>query len=68
MKITREAIEAKPYSIGELAKLYNVSLRTMNNWLAPHKEAIGQRSGRFFTVKQVLLIFQLIDLPCKVED
>lgn len=68
MKVTRDAIEVKPYSVGELAKLYNVSLHTMNKWLLPHMDTIGTRSGRFFTVKQVLLIFQLIDLPCKVED
>jgi hypothetical protein len=68
MKVTRDAIEARPYSITELASLYNMTRKTMNKWLKPHMPVIGERVGRFYNVKQVLLIFELIDLPGKVED
>jgi phage antirepressor YoqD-like protein len=68
MKVTRDAIEARPYSITELASLYKMTRKTMNKWLMPHAHLIGKRVGRFYNVKQVLLIFELIDLPCKVGD
>lgn len=68
MKITRDAIEVKPYSITELAAIYNMTRKTINKWLKPHESVIGKRIGRYYTVKQVVLIFELIELPGKVED
>ncbi len=68
MKVKRDAIEARPYSITELASLYSMTRKTMNRWLQPHLPVIGKRVGRFYNVKQVLCIFELIDLPGKVED
>ncbi|WP_460558931.1 hypothetical protein [Ferruginibacter profundus] len=60
---TLRMVEVKAYSIGELASLYEISVRTMNRWLKPHLEKIGKRQGRFFTVKQVETIFDLLGLP-----
>jgi hypothetical protein len=69
-KVVSKAIPVKPYSIGELARIYNVSLHTMNQWLYPHMEAIGktEEQGRMFTVKQVLIIFDKLGLPGYAED
>ncbi|MBL7745856.1 MAG: hypothetical protein JNM19_00390 [Chitinophagaceae bacterium] len=63
MSTERKTVEIKVYSIGELAALYEVSVRTMNRWLKPHLEKIGKREGRFYSVKQVSIIFDQLGLP-----
>jgi hypothetical protein len=63
MSNTRKTVDIRAYSIGELATLYEVSVRTMNRWLKPHLEIIGKREGRFYTVKQVEIIFEQLGLP-----
>ncbi len=63
MSTERKTVEIKVYSIGELAALYEISVRTMNRWLKPHLEKIGKREGRFYSVKQVSIIFDQLGLP-----
>lgn len=63
MSKERKVIATKVYSLGELAALYDISVRTMNRWLKPHEEAIGKREGRFYTVRQVAIIFEALGLP-----
>jgi hypothetical protein len=55
--------EIKPYSPAEIARVYNVSWKVMNRWLNPHREAIGKREGRYYTVNQVKIIFDKLGLP-----
>ncbi len=63
MSTERKTVTIKAYSIGELAALYEISVRTMNRWLKPHTELIGKRQGRFYSVKQVTIIFDQLGLP-----
>jgi len=63
MSITIRTIQIRSYSIGELSKMYNMSVRTMNRWLKPHAVTIGKREGRYYTLKQIEKIFELIGLP-----
>ena len=57
------AFTLKPYSVAELARHYNVKPRTMKNWLLPFAQAIGRKSGRLYTVKQIVIIIQSIGEP-----
>jgi hypothetical protein len=68
MKITNKKIEIKPYSITELAQIYQVSIHIIRKWLSPHSEAIGKKIGRMYTVHQVKIIFQKLDIPGTLED
>lgn len=68
MSTTKRVMEIRSYSIGELSKLYNMSVKTMNRWLKPHNEVIGKREGRYYTVKQVKMIFDLIGLPKDFDE
>lgn len=68
MSKTRRVVEVKAYSIGELASLYEISVRTMNRWLRPHLERIGKREGRFYNVKQVEFIFEHFGLPKDYDE
>lgn len=66
MSDTRGEIRMLPlkhYSVGELAKLYQVSRDTFLEWLKPFKEEIGKREGRYYTITQVKIIFGKLDLP-----
>ncbi len=53
----------RPYSLKELAALYGVKPRTIKIWLEPFSEAIGEKKGRFYTLKQVKIIFKNIGEP-----
>ena len=63
----RNVIHVKPYSIKELAVLYRVSRRTMYNWLIPLQDEIGKRIGIYYSVKQVRIIFNNLDVPYMLE-
>lgn len=53
----------RPYSKKELTAMYNVSKKTMTRWLKPHLPTIGKREGRYYNVKQIQIIFDLLGLP-----
>ena len=52
---------------GELAKYYQVSEKTFRCWLTAFTEKLGKRSGRYFNIKQVELIFQELGTPKTIE-
>ncbi len=56
-------IQLKAYSLGEMAGLYDVSERTFKTWLNPFQKDIGKKNGRYFTPKQIKLIFEKLGLP-----
>jgi hypothetical protein len=68
MSTTKRVVAIRSYSIGELSKLYTMSVKTMNRWLKPHVRIIGKREGRYYTVKQVTAIFELIGLPKDFDE
>lgn len=61
-------IEIKAYSISELARIYEVSNKTMNRWMKPHIKIIGKREGRYYTARQVRIIFTELGLPGKIYE
>jgi hypothetical protein len=58
-----DGIILKPYTHQELIALYGVSWRTLQRWLKPHLPVIGEKSGHFYTSKQVEIIFNTIGWP-----
>lgn len=64
---TKIIIQVKPYSLKEIAGLYGISTKTMYKWMVPLKNRIGEKRGRYYTVKQVRLIFDEIGLPGVIE-
>lgn len=59
-------IRLKAYSMKEVAGLYDVSGKTLKTWLLPFKNEIGRRSGRFYTPKQMKVIFEKLGIPEEV--
>lgn len=68
MSTAKRVVEIRSYSIGELAKMYDQSVKTMNRWLKPHAGTVGERQGRYYTVKQVALIFEALGLPKDFDE
>jgi hypothetical protein len=62
----RNEIRVKPYSLIELASLYEVDWRTLKKWLLPFKEEIGKKQGRYYQIPQVKVIFDKLSLPSYV--
>ena len=61
------SIETKPYMIGELAKLYQVSEKTFRRWTIVFSDRLGKRIGRYYNIKQVELLFQELGTPRTFE-
>jgi hypothetical protein len=55
--------EIKPYTVLELARLYEVSRWTFKKWIEPHEDAIGPRVGHFYNTLQVKIIFEKLGPP-----
>jgi hypothetical protein len=62
-ELEKTAIQLKAYSKTELAQLYKISIKSLNTWLTPLKKDIGPRVGRFYSPKQVEIIFKEYGIP-----
>lgn len=57
-------IPMKPYTTKELIQIYgNISRNTFKNWLEPIQELIGERRGYYYSIRQVKIIFSVLQLP-----
>ena len=63
----KNIIQLKPYSLGELAKIYSVCDRTMKKWIKPFEQEIGKKNGRYYSISQVKIIFDKLGLPSEIE-
>ena len=63
----KSTVQLKPYSSTELARLYDVCIRTMKKWMAPFESLIGKKRGRYYTIAQVRIIFEKLGLPGEIE-
>ena len=66
-KLTPLKIQVKTYSVKEVADLYSVSKKTLNKWLSPFENEIGERRGYFYNPKQVGIIFEKLGLPEMIQ-
>ena len=62
---TNEKLEIKiaPYTPKELATMYGVSIKSLRTWLKPHRQYIGERISKYYTAKQVRIIFERLGEP-----
>ena len=61
-------MNVRPYSYKELITLYGVSQRTFKTWLNPFMHEIGEKHGRYFTVKQIEVIFKKLGFPKNMQE
>lgn len=65
---TTATINVRAYSYKELLVLYGVSQRTFKTWLEPFMAEIGEKRGRYFTVKQTEVIFKRLGFPKNMQE
>jgi hypothetical protein len=56
-------IKLKAYTVLELARIYEVSDRTMKKWIKPFEEEVGPKIGYFYNIVQVKKIFEKLGVP-----
>lgn len=56
-------VRARPCSVKELSTMYGVCRRTMCKWLVPYADDLGKRQGRYYSIKQVEIIFEKLGIP-----
>ncbi len=62
--MTHEIDKCKPYFKWQVAEMYNVDVKTLNAWLKPFEDRIGEPTKRKkYTPKQVEMIFYCIGTP-----
>ena len=66
----KEVLSAKPmlikiqaYTPSELAAIYGMKWGVMNQWLKYLEQYTGPRIGRYYTPRQVKIIFEHLGLP-----
>lgn len=59
----KTSIEIKPYMLNELAKFYQVSDPTLRAWIKGFSDKLGKRIGRYYSAKQVEIIFEELGCP-----
>ncbi len=59
----KTSIEIKPYMLNELAKFYQVSDPTLRSWIKGFSDKLGKRIGRYYSAKQVEIIFEELGCP-----
>ena len=53
----------RPCCLKDLAALYEVRPRTIKVWLNKHQLAIGEKVGRYYTIKQMEIIIDKLGEP-----
>jgi hypothetical protein len=66
--MSNQVIVIKPYSTKELSNMYGVSDRIFRKWLKPFEEAIGKKTGHFYTTMQIEIIFGKLGYPNKTIE
>ena len=62
-KETKSKSALKPYTKKELADLYEMKHRAFFPIFKPYEETIGKKIGRYYSTKQVELVFNCLGLP-----
>jgi DNA-binding transcriptional MerR regulator len=60
---TTSDTKIKAYKPKELANFYGVTIKTLRTWLLPHQQDVGERSSKYYTAKQVRIIFEKLGEP-----
>jgi hypothetical protein len=58
-----EIFVLKPYNHKQLAGFYEVCWLTFQRWVKKHEHEIGKKTGHFYSIPQVLVIFRIFGMP-----
>lgn len=66
-EIEKEFFVLKPLTHKQLAQMYGVSWVTFQNWIKKVEHEVGNKTGHFYHVPQVRIIFKLFGIPQKIN-
>ncbi|HMX89653.1 MAG TPA: hypothetical protein PKD30_14165, partial [Saprospiraceae bacterium] len=58
-----EIFVLKPYNHKQLADFYGVCWLTFQRWVKKHEAEIGKKTGHFYSINQVIIIFKIFGMP-----
>lgn len=58
-----EIFVLRPYNHKQLADFYGVCWLTFQRWVKRHEDEIGKKTGHFYSINQVLIIFKVFGMP-----
>jgi len=61
-------IPIRRYTLKELSKLYGVHRETFLKWLKPFQKELGKRNGNYYSIAQVNIVFQKLDMPSPPDE
>lgn len=64
----KEKVAVKPYSLKELAGMYEISEYIFKTWVKPIEPEIGNVLGQCYNIRQVELIFKNLGVPGLTMD
>jgi hypothetical protein len=59
----KEDKDVKPYTKKELAGLYGLSQKSFYSLFKSHESKVGKKHGRYYSPKQVAMIFRRLGKP-----
>lgn len=60
-------IMVQPYMMCELCLIYSVSDKTLRNWISRIEPELGERYGRYYSTRQVEIIFRNFGVPYRID-
>jgi transposase-like protein len=54
-------IPVKPYTVTGLARAYGIHRKTMTTWIKKIDRHVGERTGYYYTPRQVRIIIDKVD-------
>ena len=60
--------EVRTYNLKELCDLYNMERRALNKSLQPLREKLGIKTGYYFSIRQVEIIFLHLGIPYAIRN
>ena len=68
-KATKSKTGLRPSTKKDLADLYEMKHRAFYSLFKPHEETIGAKLGRYYSTRQVEIVFKCLGLPpCMLDD
>lgn len=61
--IHSERFLLRPMSTSELARVYGIAPLTLKRWIKPFNDKVGEKIGRYYTIKQVKIIVLQLGFP-----
>jgi hypothetical protein len=68
MSMFNTKLEIRPYTMKELAVIYQITPRSFATWIKKFEGQVGKKQGRYFSVHQVKVIIEKLGIPGTIGE